>query len=309
MAFTDSCDVFVSVDEAVPNRLVRHVMKQRPSLVNIGSPSVVANPDLLCAKVTPHPVVLQRGNPLVGRGPDLPVPGTPYLVEYAVQFPELEVDISPNDVVTMPPELSPLPAQRLAVHARVCVGLGCPPERIVAGRLPVGALTHVDQRRRFYLPFRELECFCLDLFATLGADLAGPVGDQHLIGRLDGIEIVDLEPAGLESAIECYATLAVRLGLLPRLAVPVIRLVQGVPGIATLTVEPTSPPAVASNPALESDQLQLFLDIGVGPGPPGGGGGSGGAGRDRCRRLHPGWTPTTARRWRKTVPLPNFCGV
>lgn len=279
MALTDNCSVFVSVNESALNRLVTHVTRQRPSLVNLGSPSVVAHPDLLCSRITPaHPVVVQRGNPLVGRGPDIPVAGTPFLLEYAAQLAAAEVDVSKNDIVSLPPELSPLPDQSLAFHLRVCAGLGCPPDKLgVVDHLPAGSLTHIDNRK-IYLPFRELECFCLDLFATLGADFAGPSGDEHLVGRLDGLEIVDLTPTGLEDAIECYAKLAIRFGVLPRLAVPVIRFVQGVPGIATLTVEPTIPPAVAHNPALEDDQLKLFLDIGVGPGPPPGGGGGGGGG-------------------------------
>jgi hypothetical protein len=280
MALTDNCDVFVSVNEAALNRLVTHVVRQRPSLVNLGSPTVVAHPDLLCSPVTPaHPVVVQRGNPLVKLGPDLPVAGTPFLLEYAFQLAVAEVDVHKNDIVTLPPEASPLAEQSMAVHASICAGLGCPPEKLgIVGRVPIEPLTHVAKPRRQYLPFRELECFCLDLFATLGADFAGPSGDQHLLGRLDGLEIVDLAPTGLEDAIECYAKLAIRFGVLPRLALPIIHFAQGVPGVATITIEPTVPPAVAHNPALEDDQLQLFLDIGVGPAPPGGGGGGGGGG-------------------------------
>lgn len=44
MALTDNCGVFLSVNESALNRLVKHVTTQRPSLVNIGSPAVVANP-------------------------------------------------------------------------------------------------------------------------------------------------------------------------------------------------------------------------------------------------------------------------
>jgi len=44
VALTDNCDVFVGVNEDALNRLVRHVVRQRPSLVNLGSLSVVAVP-------------------------------------------------------------------------------------------------------------------------------------------------------------------------------------------------------------------------------------------------------------------------
>jgi hypothetical protein len=278
MALTDNCDVFLSVNESALNRLVKHVTTQRPSLFNRGSPAVVANPQLLCSPVTPHPVVFQRGNPVVGPAPDLPVPGTPFLVEYAVQLAVAEIDVHPNDIASLPPELSPLGDQRLALHARVCAGLGCPPERFLES-LPSSPLAPVGREkwvsdRKIPIPFRELECFCLDLFATLGVDFTGPAGNQHVVGRLDGLEIVDLEPTGLENAIECYAKLAIRLGLLPQLSVALIRFPQT--GSGPVTVEPSVPPAVANNPALEDDQLKLFLDLSFGPLPPPGGGGGGG---------------------------------
>jgi hypothetical protein len=292
MAFTDNCDVFLDVNEAALNRVVRHFRRQRPSTFNIGSPALVTNPARACARIDAHPVVLARGNPLIGLGPDLPVPGTDYLVEYVLQLAALEVDVSPGNVFALPPELTPLGDQSLGAHARVCAGLGCPPGEIVdlahphAGRLR-GRLDAVRDRqpsrepRGVELPFRELECFCLDLFVTGGAQFTGPSGDEHVAGRLGGIEIVDLTPTGLEDAIECYASLVVRLALLPRLSVPLIRLVTGIARVGTLTVEPTPAPKVPHNPALEDDQIKVFLDVAVTPPPPppdGGGGGGGGGG-------------------------------
>src|SRR3954451_3647753 len=131
MGFTDNCDVFLDVNEAAIRRLLRHFTLQRPSTFNIGSPAVVENPGLACSKIEAHPVVLQRGNPLVGTGPALPVAGTTFLVEYAVQLAATEVDVSPGNVFALPPELNPLGDQSIAAHLRVCAGLGCPPQEIV----------------------------------------------------------------------------------------------------------------------------------------------------------------------------------
>ncbi len=290
MAFTASCDIFASVNEAALNRVVTHVTRQRPSLVNLGSPSVVAHPELLCTPIASvHPVVAQRGNPLVGLGPDLPVAGTPLLLEYAAQLAVAEVDVSPNDVIALPPEVSPLADQRLALHARVCAGIGCPgddfefrPRPRPRPHDPKGG-----KDRTSYVPFKAFDCFCLDLFTTVGADFAGPPGGQHVVGTLDGLEIVDLTPTGLEDAIECYAKLAIRFGLLPQLSVPLIWFSQALSGIATVTVEPTPQPTVAHNPALEKDALTLFIDVDVGP-PPGGGGSGGGGGGGSSPPSFPG---------------------
>jgi hypothetical protein len=298
MAFTDNCDIFLDLNEAALNRVVRHFRRQRPSTFNIGSPALRANPGRACVRIDAHPVVLERGNPLIGAGPDLPVAGTNYLLEYVFQLAALEVDVSPGDVFVLPPELTPLGVQSLGAHARLCAGLGCPPREILgllgdrvqpapdraavlAERLAAVAVPDrgtVRPPRTVELPFRELECFCLDFFVTGGAQFVGPSGDEHLAGRLDGIEIVDLAPTGLEDAIECYASLVVRLGLLPKLRVPLIRFVTALAKVGTLTVEPTPVPKVPHNPALEDEQIKVFLDVAVTPPPPPTGGGGGGGG-------------------------------
>jgi hypothetical protein len=237
-------------------------MRQRPSLFNLGSPTVVANPHLLCAPITPHPVAVLRKQPLVGRGPDLPVLGTTRLIEYGVQVTAAEIDFHPGNVITLPGELGSLAAQRLAGHGRICAGLGCPGSE--AGQSPGGS----DNEPKTFLPFERLECFCIDGFVTAGVDFTGVAGDQHVSSTLDGFELVDLAPSGMEEAIECYAKLVVRLGLLPKLSVPLIRFVQAFAGLVTLTVEPTLPPAIPNNPALEDDQIKVFLNATVGPAPP-----------------------------------------
>ena len=76
MAFTSNSDVFVSVNEAGINQIVRHVMLQRPSLFNYGTDAVIRNPELWCAPIEAAPAVHQRGNPLITREPPLPLMGT-----------------------------------------------------------------------------------------------------------------------------------------------------------------------------------------------------------------------------------------
>jgi len=281
MALTDNCDLFLALHEAGINRVLRHFARQRPSFLNYGSGGVVADPSRLCVEVQPHPVVLQRQNPLVGAGPVLPVIGTNgvYQVDYAAQVTALEVDLSPGDIA-LPAELNPpLDDQSFAVHARVCGGLGCPTEDADQLPRPIRPPGHARVARDdgVVIPSRELTCFCLDVFAVGGVDFVGPVGGQHLLGRLDQLEIVDVTPAELENIVECYLKLVARLALLPRLSVPIIQFTQDLIGLAAVTLEPTpNSPALPNNPALEDDQLKVFLEVtAVPPGPPGGGGGAG----------------------------------
>lgn len=62
IAFTYNCDVLVTVSEATLNRRATHVMRRRPSLLSLGSPSLVEHPELLCSPIRlAHPKVAQRG--------------------------------------------------------------------------------------------------------------------------------------------------------------------------------------------------------------------------------------------------------
>ena len=51
MAFTDNCDLFGAVHEDGVNRVIRHIMRQRPSLFNYATADVAPHAGLWCAKV------------------------------------------------------------------------------------------------------------------------------------------------------------------------------------------------------------------------------------------------------------------
>src|SRR5262245_56478221 len=233
MALTDHCDIFISLLEAGINRVLNHVRRQRPSLFNYGSQAVRDDESLLCSPVDVHPVVRARLNPVVTVVPQLPaVPilGSNYVIDYCAQLTKAAVDFHPGNVVALPPELGALAAQRFAIGATVCAGLGCPPDDLV-NRLPpshsasssqpagssqpgtTGIVPRGDERPRKdertkppdLIRSRQLRCFCIDGFAVGSVDFVGPIGDQHVVGKLEGLEIVDIAPDGLESALECYA--------------------------------------------------------------------------------------------------------
>lgn len=291
MALTDNCDIFAAVNESAVRRVITHVTTQRPALVNYGSPGVVQRPELLCRDLIAHPVAVARGNTLITLLPPLPVVLTdnPALqMEWCFQLSKLGFDVHPGNAFALPPELAPLGAQRIAGQLAVCAGLGCPDDRLVA-LLPEPGLPApkvIDRRKdreppRRYppvtVPTRGLRCFCLETDIVAGADFFGPAGNQHFRALLAGLEIVDLAPQNMEDAIECYVKMAVRFGLLPKLAVPLIRFTTSLFGFAQLAIEPTTnSPAVPNNPALEEDSVKIFLDLTTSSITGGGGGGSGG---------------------------------
>jgi hypothetical protein len=80
-------------------------------------------------------------------------------------------------------------------------------------------------------------------------------------------------PSSLEDIVECYLRLVLRLGVLPRLIVPMESLVLDITrmlqdnGAAIgqhVTLVPAAVPAdVPANPAVEDDQLKVFFNLKV----------------------------------------------
>ena len=116
------------------------------------------------------------------------------------------------------------------------------------------------------VPTRKLECFCVDLFGTGHFEIVGLKGNQSVTGKLDGLEIVDVQPAELESCLECYLRLLVQLVILPRTTIALEKLILdlGNLGTITLSASPISS-ALPNNPAIEEDQLKVFIDMEVSP--------------------------------------------
>jgi hypothetical protein len=296
MALTDNCDIFGAIHENGINRVVQHIMQQRPSLFNYGTALLQSNPNLLCEPIKPAPVVLQRFNPLITVEDPLPVPGTNGLwgLDFCVQLTAMEIDFHPGDVISLPPELSPpLAAQRLALHLKACAGLGCPDKRFM-GRITLPPVEDVrtlsrgqvitnraedvrelekDERLKRPprpLPTDKLECFCLDLHVVGDVDVLGLVPHQRLLVKVDGLEIVDIKPEGLENSLECFMMTVLQLVVLPRISIALPSIVLDVPNLATIT--PSASPisaAIPNNPAIEDDQLKVFIDLALAPpGPP-----------------------------------------
>ncbi|MDE1997050.1 MAG: hypothetical protein KGI75_31410 [Rhizobiaceae bacterium] len=194
MAFTDHCDLFASFHEDGFNAIVRDVRQQRPSLFNYASLGIIANPALLCRQIDAHPVVALRGNPLMTKIDPLPIPGTNYAMELAVQVTDAKIDFHPGNVIALPPQLGKLAPQRLAIGMGVCIGLGCPRDfpldRLIEP--PQDKPTRDDKGERAPadlpkpLPTRSLLCFCFQVFAVGGVRIRYYNGKPYLEPFLDG---------------------------------------------------------------------------------------------------------------------------
>jgi hypothetical protein len=160
-----------------------------------------------------------------------------------------------------------LEEQHFAIRAQVCGGIGCPPKEIIDQfQLPTfstNRLANFPKPNPVVIPTREIECFCLELFVVGHFEVVGPVGGQRLLAKLDGLEIVNIQPEGLENSIECYLRLLVQLVLLPRTSVALSNIVLDIYDPVSVVLKPST--SVPNNPAIEEDQLKVFIDLEVLP--------------------------------------------
>jgi hypothetical protein len=284
MAFTDHSDLFASVHEDGINLAVRHLMRQRPSWFNYATAYFVDHKEKLCVQIDVAKAVTDANNPLFDVQDPIPVFGTPTPMglNWCFHFTDAQIDFHPGNVITLPAEQGTLPAQRLAIRLKACFGLDCPSNELIERLLP-GIEEQAaaqrgkdsrgdDQTQVVALEPSEIVCFCLELSIVAHAEW-GTIGTstkQWFKVRLDGIEIVDLQPTPMENLIECYATTVLRLGVLPRLNMPIEKLVlnltelleeEGIEIEEKITLQPAPvPAAVPNNPAVEEDLVKVFIE-------------------------------------------------
>src|SRR5665647_3267360 len=220
MVLTSNSDFYIAVQDLAINRIIKHVTRQRPSLFNYGTSVFAEDLRLLCCNdFDVAPEVINNNNPIITVLNPLPVLMTSYYLNYCAQFVKGEIDFHPGNI-TLPQELSPpLGNQRLALYFKVCAGLGCP-----------GAVFKEPTKKdgTVALPIVALQCFGFELFATGGCRITGPIGEQKVLPQVDGVEIVDLIPEGLENSIECYSLVALNKGILPTYGEALSKLAFGI---------------------------------------------------------------------------------
>jgi hypothetical protein len=271
MAFTDNCDLFASVHERGVNRVINHFMRQRPSLFNYATIDIALNRELWCAPIEFTSDVPKYGNPLFTIMDPLPILGAdspPVSIGFIVQIPKIEIDLHPGNVISLPPELGPpLKKQQFALRLKVCGSLACPSQKDIDG-IPIPPKNSRKENRQTPPPVvlrGQLQCFCLEVFAIGHFERGFIGGKESLLGKIDGLEIVDIKPEGLENNIECYLKTMISVLLRQKLTIALETLTLSFPlfNLATVTVFPTPNPPIPNNPAVEDDQLKVFISMTV----------------------------------------------
>lgn len=271
MAFTGNCDLFASVHEDGVNRVIQHIMRQRPSWFNYATADVANNPRFWCSRPEFTKDVTKYGNPIFKIEPPIPFIGSDSPVVttgFCAQLTKALIDFNPSNKINLPAELHPpLQPQRFSLAFRVCVGLECPSDDEVQ-QIPVGTsgqpagTTNAGANQPPIFLRGKPNCFCLDVF-VIGRFERTPNG--LLLGVIEDIDTVDITPEKLEDNINCYIKTAVNIVLRQKLAISVQDLTLSFPlfNIATITLSPTPNPPVPNNPAVEEDQLKVFITMTV----------------------------------------------
>ena len=306
MSFTSNSDLYVAIHDGGINRIVKHVMRQRPSLFNYGTEFVAQNPRLACSQIDASPDVIKAGDPLFTIMGPLPVFSTDPLLQlnFSAQLTKGLIDFHPSNVFSLPPELgASLANQNFGIFFSVCAGIGCIKEIVRDMPIPILGPNSKPNREPIKLPpmpTPKLECFCLDLFATGSCRIFGTVPYQTIVPKVEGIEIVDIKPEGIENSIECYAFLVLNQGILPQIGKTISEMAFGIIKIPDSlgTIQIAAATAVPNNPAIEENQLKSFINIhdivlDITTSGPSGGGGGGGSGGTITRTIRPRTRPIT----------------
>jgi hypothetical protein len=265
-------DLFASISDNAVNRIIDFAHVRAPYLFNYVAPTIALSTDangqltgiqevwLTCLPVAdpPDPV------PKYWRVPPFGLPGVPVRLPYSVQLADLKLDFHPSDAIALPPELAPpLAAQRFALAAKVQFGFPCVPADAVSN--PIFGFVLGRSRPVSVLPVTALQCFEITIAATghlvvkvvqpLGAPT--PLDEIHL--EVDGVELVDIAPAGLENAVECYLVAMLKGFVLPQLVLQFQQLAVNALGIGSVT--PRLTPGMAANPAIEQNELRISIDV------------------------------------------------
>jgi len=193
VAFTDNCDLFVAVHEDGVNRVIQHIMRQRPSWFNYASADVASNRELWCnPRVQFTKDVIKYGNPIFKVEPPFPVFGSDspaVFIGFCAQVTKAQIDFHPGNKIVLPPELGQLAPQHFSLMFEVCAGLVCPQEGEI-DRIPIGGFqqapaTVAESQRPPVLLHGKPLCFCIDVFVV--GHFEHTPGDL-LLGKVDGID-------------------------------------------------------------------------------------------------------------------------
>jgi hypothetical protein len=109
---------------------------------------------------------------------------------------------------------------------------------------------------------QKMNCFCIEFFAKGHVDFTGPVGQQRIEMKIDDVEIVDIEPEGLENILECYIHLLIDRMIMPQVTTAASQFLFGTIDLGDVgEISISAASGVANNPSVEEDQVKTFVNL------------------------------------------------
>jgi hypothetical protein len=274
--------VYGAIAEHGIDRAIQLFMQQRPSSFTYATTAVINDQTLqppaikakLDAYIAADPDLQNRHYALFTQVRPLPIIGTSgwYGLDFAAQLAEAAVDFSPPGAVTLPPVLSPMQAQRMALQVRVIGGIWFPNlDRLASvAKPPITPLMpdiglDLAQQQQTVINGTTLLTFDATFSIVLGANLDWSAQPQVVRVAYDGLELTGVVDPALDAIVRAYATVVVQLVVLPRLAnlIPTTKRIS-LPAMPAgiqlnLTYDVSLSTGLPANPAFEDDQAKVFL--------------------------------------------------
>jgi len=185
MSLTGAENVFASIHEDALNDVLTAFCTERPRYLVYGSPSFV-----------PTTTVAETAMPAIA------FPGVPGGIQWRLRFSIPRVDLFPQTFL-LPPELT-LSAGRFSTEIAVELCLDC--RRLRIDPRPPRPQHGKDEPPRDEKPpsTGKLTCCKLEVFAVGHLQhVLAVTGEDAVALAVDGVELVDISPQEVESALEC----------------------------------------------------------------------------------------------------------
>lgn len=262
MSLTSPGDLYLGLNDSIFSKFLIVIQQQRPSLLNYASPHFLKNPQDCCVKIDPP----KNGAPTFTELPPIQYlsPDKVPPVELMLQITGIRVGFG-VDTVGLPPDMLPLPAQRIVIQIDFFARFAVP-------RLDPSSLacpTETQRLARASFPLDLCDCFSGPIDATATASIKFCSDSTWIMFGLDKFETPSLTPVGLRQTIDRLIVLVLDTAVLPplwrKLSPFVLDLSKALPPTApikTITIKPTASSA-NPNPDINSDLLQARFNLEV----------------------------------------------
>lgn len=262
MSLTNPGDLYIALNDSIFPKIFDAIRSQRPSLLNYATPRFLASPTKHCLKID-SPV---NGAPTFTELPAIqyPVKKNVPPIEFLLQITQIGVGFG-VDTVGLPPELLPLPPQRIAVKIAFKARFAVP-------RLDPDSLDCPDSGQQFShadFPLDICDCFDGALSATIATKIKLCGKNSWITVRLDRFDTSNLTPVGLRQTVDRLVVLildtAVLPALWPKISPFVVDMSAALPPNAPIKSLTITPEAISytPNPDIDAHLLKARFDLKV----------------------------------------------